>query len=74
MKVAAVSLFSSCLYLMNLFQSLLYDNDIVDRFYLSKTKCSCFVLYGLGPFYITKLIAEVKISPYFTLRCGGSIS
>ena len=73
--VASYFSFPSSLNLkLKLFQNMFYDSDIVDRFSLSKTKCSNFIISGLAPYYRTKLITDIKKCPYFTLHFDESIN
>ena len=73
--VASYFSFPSSLNLkLKLFQNMFYDSDIADRFSLSKTKCSNFIISGLAPYYRTKLITNIKKFSYFTLLFDESIN
>ena len=57
----------SCLELNELFKSMFPDSTVASKFSLSKTKCSYLINFGLAPFYLDNLLADIKKSPVFSL-------
>ena len=56
-----------CLNMNSLLASMILDSPIVKSFQLSITKCACYTVLGLAPYYKEKMLQKVKVSTAYSI-------
>ena len=56
-----------CLNMNSLLASMILDSPIAKSFQLSITKCACYTVLGLAPYYKEKMLEKVKVSPAYSI-------
>ena len=64
----------SCLGLKELFEAMFCNSEIAKSFKLSKTKCDCFINFGLAPYFKDLLVKEIKAANIFVVSFDESLN
>ena len=66
--------YNLCSNIMELFNVMFPDSDIVAQFSLEKTKCRYMILFGLAPYFKNALIKDINNSLYYSLSFEESLN
>ena len=56
-----------CLNMSSLLASMILDSPIAKPFQLLITKCACYTVLGLAPYYKEKMLQKVKVSTAYSI-------
>ena len=64
----------SCLELNELLKAMFSDSEIAKSFHMSKTKLAYIIVFGIAPYFKTRLVKKVKSSPFYTVLFDESLN
>ena len=66
--------FGSCDELADLFNIMVLDSTIAEKFCLQKCKSACFINYGIAPYFRSILMNNVKDSAFYAISFDESFN